>query len=285
MVGGQSDYAIYRQVVTQLMSGEEELPSLPTITLAIRRALMRPQVSLHELSSVISRDPALSALLMKYASSSLLRQQRPPKSLMDVLSILGVAQVDRITMLHSVKSLFTLHSAAHKKLFMEAWERLILKASSAAVLARVIGHVSPDHAMLACLLSEVGTLAVLSAFKNGQEIPSRELYFSLCREYSKSLGVILLKKWAVSDEYIQVIRYAGDWGHRVRIEMQLIDLVNLGLYHAIKELNPEASMPDLSELAAYAKLQAPLNFIDAHGELELLSSHRAEIYALAATLR
>ena len=188
-------------------------------------------------------------------------------------------------MLHSVKSLFTLSSPAHKKLFLEAWERLILKASSSAVLARIVGHVSPDHALLACLLSEVGTLAVLSAFKDGKEIPSRELYFGLCREYSKSLGVILLKKWAVSEDYIQVIRYAGDWGHRSRIEMQLIDLVNLGLYHAVKELNPDADLPPLSELAAFNKLQAPLIFVDEQGELTLLSSHREEIYALAATLR
>ena len=285
MADAQTDYAIYRQVVTRLLGGEEELPSLPAITLSIRRELMRPEVSLQQLSALISRDPALSALLMKYASSSLLRQQRPPKTLLDVLSILGMAQVERITMLHSVKSLFTLYSPAHKKLFVEAWERLILKASSVAVLARVVGHVSADHALLACLLSEVGTLAVLSAFKDGQQIPSRDLYFSLCREYSKSLGVILLKKWAVSEDYIQIIRHAGDWSHRARIEVELIDLVNLGLYHAVKELNPQADLPPLNELAAYNNFQAPLNFIDEQGELTLLSSHRDEIYALAATLR
>jgi hypothetical protein len=89
----------------------------------------------------------------------------------------------------------------------------------------------------------------------------------------------------VSEDYIQIIRHAGDWSHRARIEVELIDLVNLGLYHAIKELNPQADLPPLNELAAYNKLQAPLNFIDEQGELTLLSSHRDEIYALAATLR
>ena len=34
-----SDYAIYRQLVSQLLAGEEQLPSLPSITLEIRRAL------------------------------------------------------------------------------------------------------------------------------------------------------------------------------------------------------------------------------------------------------
>jgi len=98
-----SDYAIYRQVVTQLMSGEEQLPSLPTITLDIRRALSDPEVTLVQLSRLISRDPALSAILMKYASSALLRTQQPPKSLLDVLRVLGMAQVDRLTDGHESK--------------------------------------------------------------------------------------------------------------------------------------------------------------------------------------
>lgn len=282
---GSSDYAIYRQVVTQLMSGEEQLPSLPAITLEIRRALSDPEVTLSQLNRLISRDPALSAILMKYASSALLRTQVPPKSLLDVLRVLGIAQIDRITMVHSVKSLFTLHSVAHKKLFVEAWERLVLKASCSAFLARLAGHVQPDQALLASLLSEVGTLAVLSAFKNAAEIPSPEQYYKLCREYSKSLGIVVLKKWAVDDAYIRVIRHAGDWLHRERAEVELVDLINLSLFHAIKQTGSPHGLPALTELAAYSKLPAPLDFINDSGELIVLASHRAEIEAIAATLR
>jgi HD-like signal output (HDOD) protein len=282
---GTSDYAIYRQVVSQLMSGEEQLPSLPAITLEIRRALADPEVSLAQLNRLISRDPALSAILMKYASSALLRTQSPPKSLFDVLRILGVAQIDRITMIHSVKSLFILHSPAHKKLFLETWERLVLKASSSAFLARLVGPVTPDQALLASLLSEVGTLAVLSAFKNAAQIPSPELYYKLCREYSKSLGVIVLKKWAVGEAYIEVIRHAGEWHYHERPELGLVDLINLSLFHAIKQIGRTSDLPLLSELAAYAKLPAPLDFISDSGELTVLVSHRAEIEAIAASLR
>ncbi len=285
VTNGASDYAIYRQVVTQLMSGEEQLPSLPAITLEIRRALTDPQVSLAQLNRLISRDPALSAILMKYASSALLRTQVPPKSLSDVLRILGVTQIDRITMAHSVKSLFILHSPAHKKLFLEAWERLVLKASCSAFLARLVGHVQPDQALLASLLSEVGTLAVLSAFKNAAQIPSPELYYKLCREYSKSLGVIVLKKWAVDDAYIKVIRHAGDWHYHEHPEVELVDLINLSLFHAIKQIGRTSDLPPLTGLAAYGKLPAPLDFISDSGELTVLVSHRAEIEAIAASLR
>ncbi|MGH8354138.1 MAG: HDOD domain-containing protein [Pseudomonas sp.] len=285
MVAEQSDYAIYRAVVAQLMNGEEQLPSLPTITLDIRRALSDPAIDLGRLSGLIGRDPALSAILMKYASSALLRTSTPPKTLHDVLRVLGLAQVDRLTMIHSVKSLFTLHSPGHKALFMAAWERLILKASTCAFLARLMGHTQPEHALLASLLSEVGTLALLSAFKRDTAIPSRALYYSLCREYSKSLGIILLKQWAVDEEYIRIVRHAGNWSCSEGERVELLDLVNLSLFHAIKEMHEGAELPAISELAAYAKLIPPMDFIDDNGELVLVTSHRAEIHAIAASLR
>jgi len=285
MVAEQSGYALYRSLVAQLINGEEQLPSLPMITLEIRRALTDPDIELSRLTGLIGRDPALSAILMKYASSALLRTSTPPKTLLDVLRVLGLTQVDRLTMIHSVKSLFTLHSPGHKALFMAAWERLILKASTCAFLARLLGRTPPEHALLASLLSEVGTLALLSAFKRDAEMPSPELYYGLCREFSKSLGIILLKKWAVDEEYIRIVRHVGDWSCSEGNQVELLDLVNLSLFHAIKEMHGGADLPAISELAAYAKLIPPMDFIDDNGELVLVTSHRAEIHAIAASLR
>ena len=285
MVVEDSDYSIYRRVVSQLMQGQEQLPSLPSLTLDIRRALSDGQTSTGALARLVSRDPALAALLMKHASCALYRHPLPPKTLQDVIALLGMGEVDRITMVHSIKSLFTLHSPAHKRLFMDAWERLTLKAGTCAMLTRLFGRVSPEHALLACLLAEVGTLAVLSAFKDEAQIPSAELYYKLCREYSKSLGIIVLKKWAVDDEYIRVIRAAGNWQHNEGNGLDLIDLVNLALFHAIRERNAEADLPLLVELAAYHKLAAPLNLVGENGELEWVVKHRADIHAIAETLR
>lgn len=280
-----SDYSIYRRVVSQLMQGEEQLPSLPTITLDIRRALGDAQVPINTLVRLIGRDPALSAMLMKHASCALYRTTQAPQTLQDVITLLGMKEVDRITMVHSVKSLFTLHSPAHKRLFIEAWERLVLKASTCALLARLLSRIPAEHALLASLLSEVGTLAVLSAFKDEEAIPSSELYYKLCREYSKPLSIIVLKKWAVDNAYIEVIRETGHWHFSKGERVDLLDLVNLALYHALKERQVGTELPPLPELAAYQKILPPQDFIGDNGELSLVVEHRADIQAIAATLR
>lgn len=279
-----SDYSMYRELVSQLMQGQESLPSLPSLTLQIRTALQAPDTTSTQLERLISRDPALSALLVKHASSAFYRQGRPAQNLRDVISALGMRQVGSITMAHSLKSLFTLYNPAYKKLFLDVWERLLFKASIAAVLARQVGRVPPDHALLASLLSEVGSLVLLSAFKDDQLPPSPDDYFRLCRDYSKSLGVILLKRWSVDDEYIQIIRQAGDWTSVHSPRLECIDLVNLALHHSILERAPYEA-PPLPSLAAYQKLIAPFDQRDEKGALRVISENRADIQALASSLR
>ncbi|WP_375740967.1 HDOD domain-containing protein [Pseudomonas boanensis] len=285
MSTAESDYSVYRRVVTQFMNGEEQLPSLPTITLDIRRALVNPNTSVLGLTRVISKDPALSALLMKHASSIAFRTTQAPKTLEQVIRLLGMLEVDRVTLVHSLKSLFTLHGAAHRNLFISVWGRMTQQASISAVLARPLGFPSADHALLASLLSDVGELAILSAFKDASQVPSPEVYARLCREYGKSLGIIVLKKWAVDECYIDVVRNAGDWAFTEGRGVCLIDLVNLGRYHALHDEDVHGRLPPLGELAAHRKLVPPLDAQDSTGALALVASQQEAIQRMTSSLR
>lgn len=280
-----SDYAVYRQLVTQLMQGEEVLPSLPSLTFEIRTAINSPKTTIPQLEQLISRDPALSALLVKQASSALYRQARAPQSLRDVISLIGMKQLGVITMSHSVKSLFTLYSPSYKRLFLEVWERMVLKAATCSVLAKRVGRIAPEHALLACLLSEVGSLVVLSAFRTEVNPPKAEDYFRLCQQYSQSLGVMLLKRWDVEEEYIEVIRQTGQWDYRHSPWLETIDLVNLTLHQSLTERDKKANIPPITEIAAYQKLLPPHNQLDVLGRLRVITDSQAEITEIARTLR
>lgn len=278
-----TDYAVYRELVTQLMQGQECLPSLPRLTLQIRTALQSDNVGSAELARLIALDPALSALLVKHASSAWYRQARAPQGLSGVIQLLGHRQVGSITMAHSLKSLFTLHSPAYQRLFREAWQRQVLKAGHCAALARSLG-VAPEHALLAGLLSEVGSLVLLSAFKDQQQPPSTEYYHRLCREFSRSLGVILLKRWAVDETFVMVIRQAGHWEASNGPQLDSLDLVNLVLHQLIGERDATAELPPLEALAAYAKLPPAHQLQNPPGHLWLFETHRDEAEELARSL-
>ena len=280
-----SDYINYKNAVSQLLESHEQLPQLPAINLEIRQVLIRPDSSINSLSRVIARDPDLSQLLLRYASSVMMHSQMPPQSVFDVVRILGMTQVERITMLHAVKALFAGNTQAYTRIFAASWDRLINKASMSALIAKKVRQVAPDHALLGSLLSEVGTLAVLSVFKSSElPVPGRDTYISLCREFAKSLGIALLEKWEMGEDYIQLVRQVGNWQAEEDEPFGLIDAVNLGLYHSLKLRMTATRLPPISHLAAYQKLSDRYNAITDTNELELVVMNRDEIRAIADSL-
>lgn len=282
---GKTDYSIYRGVIGDLLSGKEQLPSLPAITFEIRKAMGQHDLSMNELSKLLVKDPALSAVLLKYASSPLVGSQTPPQNLLDVIRLLGMNQVERITMVHAIKSLFSVHSVKHRRLFMEAWRRLTLKASLSTYIAKHmrLKNVLPDNVLMAALLSEVGTLAVLSAFKSSEETPDIPAFIALCRDYAKSLGEITLKQWQVDEQYLKVLQEVGNWKGESPGPANLSDLINLGLYHSLKLSNAKTDLPPIQELTAFQKLEAPANSVVAGG-LTFVMSNVQEIRMVAKSL-
>ncbi|MDE1461012.1 HDOD domain-containing protein [Spartinivicinus poritis] len=271
------DYAIYRTVIEQVLREEEQLPSLPTITMKIRAALTQPNTTNSQLAQLIKADPSLTALLLKYACSPLYRTRVSPKSLTEVIAHLGWETVDRIVMSHSIKSLFTMQSPQLKKLFHIAWERQKLKSAISYTIAKHLSYKPLEEVLIASLISDLGTLAVLSAFKSKKDVPSEKTYYTLCREYSKSLGIVLLKKWGVNEHYIETIRYSGKWQGDTGDNVTLIDLINLGLFSAIRILSPQVELPAINSLTAFRKLPEELAVVTSSNELQLINQYKQEI--------
>ena len=281
----RSDYVDYKSAVSALLSHPENFPRLPAITQNIREALVRSDSCANSLSKLIERDTELSQLLLRYASSVMMHNHMPPQTVFDVVRILGMAQVERITMLHAVKDLFRGNTQAYTRIFAASWDRLINKASMSALIAKKVGRVAPDYALLGSLLSEVGTLAVLSVFKSGDlPVPNSETYINLCREFAKNLGIALLQDWKMDDEYLRLVKQVGNWQAGENEPFGLIDVVNLGLYHSLKARMTANRLPAITHLAAYQKLSAKHNAITDTNELELVVTNRDEIRAIADSL-
>ncbi len=282
---GPEQYAVYRTVIKHVLSDSERLPSLPTITLRVRKALSEPTTDAQSLSVLIGKDPALSALLIKSASSPLYRRAVAPKTLTEVIALLGFANVHNMVMVHSMRNLFVFRSEVMKTLFRHSWQRLVIKASLASFFARRLNFSAIDEAQMATFLTEVGSLAVLSALSETQQPPAPDTYFTLCRHYSKSLGVVLLNKWGVDKEFVDVLRQSGRWEHTTGDELALIDIVNLSIYYAVLFTNKHADLPPLEALAAFAKLPEKYRKCSKPNYLELITSSTEEIQNIVNTFK
>ncbi len=282
---GSEQYAVYRTVIKQVLSDTEKLPSLPAITLKIRKAIGESNTTAQSLARLVGKDPALSALLIKSASCPLFRRSVAPKTLAEVVSMLGFDAVHSLVMLHSVQSLFVLRNSTMKKLFSHTWQRLVLKTSVASFLAQRLGYRPIDEAQMATLLTEVGSLAVLSALIEGDHTPDPATYFELCRHYSKSLGSVLLNKWNVDKNFVSILKQSGNWDETTGEEIALIDIVNLSVYHTVLLTNKNASLPPLQSLAAFHKLSEADRECGKANLLAMVIENRDEIQAIVNTFK
>ncbi len=277
-------YLIYKTVIDSVMEDTEYLPSLPVLTLRIRKAIADDSVSREKLLAMLSSDPALCALVIRTASSPLHRIKSGPTSLKDSVSTIGLKALDNLVMVHSIKSLFVMNSPELKAMFDKTWRRLIIKSSIAAVIAKKLNVNDPDTVMLASLMSEVGTLAVISAFKENDFIPESDEYYLLCREYSKSLGIILLNKWEVSGFFIEAVKNCGEWTSSSPGALHSTDVINLALYSILQSSGYGKKLPDFQDLSAYKKLKAPYNKINKHNQLALVVKHQDEIKEIISSM-
>ena len=274
------DYSIYRTCIEQVMQGSERLPSLPAITLKIRNALANDNITHQQLAKLVTSDPSLCLLIMRCVSSPIYLTREHPKSIEDAIRLLGMDGLDRIVMLHSLKSLFVFQNRELRRLFDITWKRQTLKACIAEYLAKKLGYTAPDEVLIASLLSEAGTLAILSALAHADEIPDEATYLALGREYSKSIGLIILKKWNMGNQYSNIISNSGAWTSNTSAAFKPIaldDLINLALYHGVALFGANHKLPVLNSLDIYKKLPSSLNACDKKGLLKMITEHIPEI--------
>lgn len=276
---GNKEFRIYQDAIEKIQNNEDQLPSLPTITLEIRNATSNPNICITQLTSLIAKDPSLTVIIMKHASSALYRSAEKPKNLQEAVNRLGMSAVENIVLSHSIKSLFVMRDHHLKNLYKQAWRRQTLKACMSVYLAKTIHYPRPEDALAASLLSEVGTLSLLVALQ-GLNVPPESTYTMLCKHYSKYLGAILLAKWGVSPDFIDLLRKTGQWSTQTSAGMELVDVVNLALFHTIHHLSPKNDLPPIHELAAFNKLPPQHTYLNSAKCLHIVTDHMNEIEQL-----
>ncbi len=132
------------------------LPSLPAVALKIINASKDPDISLHEVASIISSDPAISAKLLKIANSPLYSQRRSLNNLREALTLLGFNASLTIALSFSLLQSLGSHNKNHENY----WKRSIVSASIARMLGVRLKVAKLDDLFLASLLQDIGILVI-----------------------------------------------------------------------------------------------------------------------------
>ena len=141
------------------------LPSLPAVALKIIDAGKDPDVTLHQISAIISSDPAIqrssdpaiAAKLLKIANSPLYSQRRSLNNLREALTLLGFNASLTIALSFSLLQSFgSTNNVNHENY----WRRSILAASIARILGSRLRVAKLEDLFLASLLQDIGILVI-----------------------------------------------------------------------------------------------------------------------------
>ncbi len=224
-------------LTAELSSNELIFPTSLNATMKIRRALSQPEMSIDVVVRIVSAEPVLSAQMLRLSNSAM--ANHTGKKIVDLRSaimLLGFTAVRNVAISVGMKQLVDQkRNEVLSKNMDGLWTRSLRVAALSSIIAKRMTRLSPDKAMLAGLLHDVGKFYIMSRASHYQGLfVSDSALWELVDHWHASIGAAILENWDMDQDIRDAVM-----DHR---------MINL----------PLTSKPSLTDVVATA------DFLDAH---------------------
>jgi HD-like signal output (HDOD) protein len=204
-------------VLLEAVLDPNRLPTPPAVALQVASAATRPNCRPAEIVSLLSRDPALCAKLLKAVNSCIYGLSRPVGSIDRAVTILGLNAVRSLALglsLPAVQKAGPTDPASQ-----EYWVASVGGAMIARELAARLKFPNPEDELVAGLLRDLGSMLLRQTFPDAwAEMPGRyhplHLVLDPCAAEEETFGAShadvsaeLLKRWNLPAEIVEPIRH------------------------------------------------------------------------------
>lgn len=236
----------HRVIIEEILEAIEKdklvLPTLPEVAIKIQDLIDDPNVSAEQIVVLLTGDPLISAQLIKSANSVLFIGKQPVENVRSAITRLGYRQLRNLVMFITMNKMFYAKNNIINNKMKLVWKNSRQLAAVSYVLASHQSHLSPDQAMLAGLVHDIGVLPLCLYIEKHHPKIGEETLNELIQNCSDIIGTKLLQKWNFPPDMIQV---AGEYKNLHR-ESSLAPLADYTDVVAIaKLLDP----PDAKEVA------------------------------------
>ncbi|WP_243438398.1 HDOD domain-containing protein [Fundidesulfovibrio soli] len=149
-----------RPSLAKLTGGSTKLATLPQVVTQTLEALKNPNFSYGYVASIISKDTALSAKLLKLVNSALYSFPEPVETIDRAVTVVGASRLTSLALGVSMISYFS--DIPRDVLDMRSfWKHCLSCGVLARLLAVTAGHPNEERCFVAGLLHDVGRLIML----------------------------------------------------------------------------------------------------------------------------
>jgi putative nucleotidyltransferase with HDIG domain len=210
-MGNNLEQKLIDELLEDLENDQLVLPTLPEVALRVRDTLEDENMGLPEVAQVITSDTAVSARLIQIANSPLLRASRQIDTVELAVSRMGGDMVRNLVMSIVMEQMFQATSDATDKRLRDLWEHSTTVAAICHALANRFTELTPDQALLAGLVHDIGALPIIA---RAEDVPdllrNTDMLDRITRQTHNEVGKKILAKWNFPGEIIRVAEFHDD---------------------------------------------------------------------------
>jgi len=208
-VSNEDCFRILEDIARDLSGEVVSFPTFLDITFQVRTALRKPDLTIEHLGRLISAEPLMSTKIIRLANSVAMNPSG--RAIVDVNSAIarvGMEVVRSVSFAVAMEQLLSSKKMApFEVLSKRLWEHTMQVAALSRVLARRLTKVSPDEAMFAGLVHDLGVFYLLSRAVNFPALVDEpaELH-ELLVQWHDSIGHALLAAMGMPEELLLVVQ-------------------------------------------------------------------------------
>lgn len=200
------EFEFIRGLTAELSSKELIFPTSLNATMKIRHALNDANISSDNVARIVGAEPVLSAQILRLSNSA--AKNPGGKRISDLKTatmLLGFATVRSTAITVGMKQLMEHKSSGKSSQLIEGlWSRSLRVAVMSQMIAAHLSKLSPDKAMVAGLLHDIGKFYILNRAHHYQDLfVSEKTIWELVDQWHANIGAAILENWEI-DEDIRV---------------------------------------------------------------------------------
>jgi HD-like signal output (HDOD) protein len=260
----QKPETLFDNIAEALSSKRLSLPSRPEIVLALKSHIDDPTVTYEGLKKIILKDPALTARIIQISNSALIRGKVLITNLGTAIGRLGIPFVTSVGISVALKKNYSAKHKVVKKKMQETWLHANDVSAISYVLSKYLKVGSPDEAMIAGLLHEIGVLPILSYadkmtnyFSFAEKYPDLDndlnLLDSVIQTYNVPLSELILKSWSFPEDTVSAPRKIYELNKEEK-NPNLADIILLAKIYALGNKKHPLTTMDKNDIPSYKRL-------------------------------
>lgn len=203
-----SPEALLKALAAELAAGELRLPSFPDVAQRVQQALEDSRTTPAQVARVIGIDAALAARILRLSNSAFLNPSgKPITELTQSVNRLGHQLVRCSAVSFALQQMQGGKiDAVLRPQLKELWRKGTLVASIAYVLARETRTGSPDEALVAGLMHNIGILYIsVRAHERGEPLPPVDGATEPVHEWHPRIASAILAHWKFAPAIIAAV--------------------------------------------------------------------------------